>query len=70
MGGSIGASVSEPLEKKGGGGGGGSSTLPMFEELEEFAESGRRAKGGGGGAGAADVGLLAGKDAFRDVPDV
>lgn len=68
IGGSIGASAIIELAKNGGGGGGGKIKPPPLGEVDGFGATGARG-GGGGGKGTVEL-LLAGRDAFRDVPHV
>jgi len=68
IGGSIGASAVTELAKSGSGGGGGRIKPPPLGEVGGFGATGAGG-GGGGGKGAVEL-LLAGRDAFRDVPHV
>lgn len=68
IGGSIGASAIIELAKSGGGGGGG-RIKPPLGGVGGFGGATGAGGGGGGGKGAVEL-LLAGRDAFRDVPHV
>lgn len=68
IGGSIGASDVTTLAKSGGGGGGG-RTKPPLGGVNGIPGATGTGGGGGGGKGIAEL-LLAGGDAFRDVPHV
>lgn len=67
IGGSIDASDVAMLAKSGGGGGGGRTKPLPFGEVNGLGATGTG--GSGGGKGAVEL-LLAGNDAFRNVPHV